>query len=1030
MSSLGDEIQVRITGDVATLTAATKTGAADLGVLEGAADKAGKAIKDAGTKVDGAAAEIVNSLQKVETESRQAGTALEAVGRGAQLPALAGPLDQAAGAARNLGEGTQLASWQVQNLGYQVNDVVTGLISGQRPMTVFLQQGLQMTQIFGSGATLSGALTAVGSSAMSMINPLTLAIVALGAVATAVEYVWTAWGSGSEKTKEDIKQHAALIDEIKRRWGDSAKAIEAYGETSAEVLRFRARQDVDAMAKALVAQASTAFKGIDDQVRQQEDAAKEINRLNQVMTQFQTPGMAIANVQVPSWMGEMRAAIDDLKTSMEAGNPDFVAFQTQIAKIANDPGASKEVRELAQRLFDASDAAAAAQQRFDQATASVKMLGGQAMASSAQVAMLSAALSQLRTLSAPQLDTMDKIDAAEKTGLATATDKGERDDITSLAAAARKNQIYDETTKTIQQMDVAMQAAGKTEAEIAQANLDAWRKSQEAAAGVAGVEEKVNDATARAKLAVINQTEHEAQDAAQQRIALVEAQEISSIDKLKAKRQELADLQGSLTGDRAKSNADELALIDQQLASAEIRISLDTEKAKIASFKAGSAERIAAQKEYLDKVKAQYGAESAEAIAAQRELNAAMVPRGGGGAGAGSAELANARRISQEKLRQTEYELDQEVRAGRMTEIQKVETLRQLTQSAYDEAQKQLDNELNRLSEGSRAWQKASQEKQLLKQQEATAMARLDDQMARASERAAQQSARAWESATDPMVSSFTGGLRSMISGQETFKNASLRAIGDILLAEMESDIKAFAHHALYAALGIKTDQNAAQGGILWMLFSQGQKTAATAAGSTVRASLEAGENIAASGAKTGEVAVHLAGEAAKTSATAVGAATRTSIDVGAGAAAAAANAATMKGGIFNHAASAAAATFDAVAQIPLVGYILAPAAAAVAFAGTAAFGSLLSFDVGAWNLPTDTIARVHKGETIVPATFADGLRSALTGQASAGQANAQPAMQGDTHFHFHGAVMDATSIAKAVTRKQNANPSMKPAYK
>ncbi|WP_284537721.1 hypothetical protein [Pleomorphomonas sp. T1.2MG-36] len=279
------------------------------------------------------------------------------------------------------------------------------------------------------------------------------------------------------------------------------------------------------------------------------------------------------------------------------------------------------------------------------------------------------------------------------------------------------------------------------------------------------------------------------------------------------------------------------------------------------------------------------------------------------------------------------------------------------------------------------------------------------------------------------MVGSFTGALRSMASGQESFKNATLRAIGDMLLAEMEKDVAAFSHHALYAALGVKTDEKAAQGGLLWTIFSQAEKTAATATGSTVRAGLEAGENIMASGAKTAEVSVHLAGEAAKTGATAVGASARTSIEVGASVASAAANAATMKTGIFNHAASAAAATFDSVAQIPLVGYILAPAAAAVAFAGTAAFGSLLSFDVGAWNLPTDTIAKVHKGETIVPATFADGLRSALTGQS---QASAIPVRQGDTitNNHFHGAVMDADSIARVVARKMNANPSLKPAYK
>ena len=40
-----------------------------------------------------------------------------------------------------------LQPYELQNLGFQVNDVVTGLISGQKPLTVFAQQGLQIGQI-------------------------------------------------------------------------------------------------------------------------------------------------------------------------------------------------------------------------------------------------------------------------------------------------------------------------------------------------------------------------------------------------------------------------------------------------------------------------------------------------------------------------------------------------------------------------------------------------------------------------------------------------------------------------------------------------------------------------------------------------------------------------------------------------------------------------------------------------------------------------------------------------------------------
>jgi hypothetical protein len=68
------------------------------------------------------------------------------------------------------------------------------------------------------------------------------------------------------------------------------------------------------------------------------------------------------------------------------------------------------------------------------------------------------------------------------------------------------------------------------------------------------------------------------------------------------------------------------------------------------------------------------------------------------------------------------------------------------------------------------------------------------------------------------------------------------------------------------------------------------------------------------------------------------------------------------------------------VAQIPVVGWLLAPAAAAVAFGAVMAFDS---FDKGSYELPNDMIAQVHKGEMIVPAAQASDIRAMLGGTVS-----------------------------------------------
>ena len=102
---------------------------------------------------------------------------------------------------------------------------------------------------------------------------------------------------------------------------------------------------------------------------------------------------------------------------------------------------------------------------------------------------------------------------------------------------------------------------------------------------------------------------------------------------------------------------------------------------------------------------------------------------------------------------------------------------------------------------------------------------------------------------------------------------------------------------------------------------------------------------------------------------------------IGAGAAAQKAiNASTISG----DASRAAAGAYAAVAGIPIIGPVLAPAAAAVAFAGVEAFGSM---DIGAYDIPENQLALVHKNELVMPAAEAGAFRSMLTDAASGGGA-------------------------------------------
>jgi hypothetical protein len=90
---------------------------------------------------------------------------------------------------------------------------------------------------------------------------------------------------------------------------------------------------------------------------------------------------------------------------------------------------------------------------------------------------------------------------------------------------------------------------------------------------------------------------------------------------------------------------------------------------------------------------------------------------------------------------------------------------------------------------------------------------------------------------------------------------------------------------------------------------------------------------------------------------------------------------------ITTSAAQAAASTYSSVSAIPYVGWILAPPAAAAAFAAVLAFGSKLPSGAGGiWNVPSDTMAFIHKQESVLPANVAQPMRDFFAGGGPAGQ--------------------------------------------
>ncbi|MCZ4340187.1 phage tail length tape measure family protein [Sphingomonadaceae bacterium G21617-S1] len=105
----------------------------------------------------------------------------------------------------------------LQNLSFQVNDIWVGLMSGQKPMTVFMQQGMQIVQI---AQTMEGGFMGMARGAASALLPFWPLIAAAGAA-------YAAFALFQSSVSKDAK-----LDEYAKGLGLTRAEMKKLGDTS------------------------------------------------------------------------------------------------------------------------------------------------------------------------------------------------------------------------------------------------------------------------------------------------------------------------------------------------------------------------------------------------------------------------------------------------------------------------------------------------------------------------------------------------------------------------------------------------------------------------------------------------------------------------------------------------------------------------------------------------------------------------------------------------------------------------------
>lgn len=128
--------------------------------------------------LSGGADEVKRHFDNLALSSQRAGNTI----RGSLVSAIAGTNNYGQ-ALQKTGVQSKNLQFALTNLSFQVNDVVSGLASGQDPMRIFAQQAGQIFQVFQTGGGISAVLGGAATAIKGLITPATVAAAAVGALA-------------------------------------------------------------------------------------------------------------------------------------------------------------------------------------------------------------------------------------------------------------------------------------------------------------------------------------------------------------------------------------------------------------------------------------------------------------------------------------------------------------------------------------------------------------------------------------------------------------------------------------------------------------------------------------------------------------------------------------------------------------------------------------------------------------------------------------------------------------------------------
>lgn len=121
---------------------------------------------------------------------------------------------------------------QLQNVTYQVSDVVASAASGASPLTILMQQGPQLAQILGPGQGVGGMISGIGEAIGKLVTPLTATAGVIATIGGTLAYAYSTYSAGQREAQMSLNGIGRLSGATVAQMNATAEASARQGEVS------------------------------------------------------------------------------------------------------------------------------------------------------------------------------------------------------------------------------------------------------------------------------------------------------------------------------------------------------------------------------------------------------------------------------------------------------------------------------------------------------------------------------------------------------------------------------------------------------------------------------------------------------------------------------------------------------------------------------------------------------------------------------------------------------------------------------